>query len=155
MKFIIILMCSAWVLSGCRDDEHEVVWRIDSAPISRRIPVLKSCTNLLWHGEIISKESFLSPPGPSAYRVGCIIPNASQSIRAMQDVETSFVATREDVDLLQIELLTLQNKYDIDSCADIRMRNESLDHVLIQPPCWGKSVYFKDKDVLFVVLYGE
>ena len=72
------IACCILVHAGCGNKEQSLNWRRDVSPIIKRIPVLSCCTNMLWHGEIITKNSFMSPPGPSAYRVCCFIPDASR-----------------------------------------------------------------------------
>ena len=85
LEAISFIACSIALLSGCEDKDQSLKWRNDTAPIVKRIPVLATCTNMLWHGEIITKNSFMSVPGPSAYRVCCFIPDASRVLPLLFD----------------------------------------------------------------------
>lgn len=151
------ISCCSILLSmvmGC-DENPSITWRRDTEPITKRIPVLASCTNMLWHGEIITKDSFMSPAGPSAYRVCCFIPNASQLIHGLPTVESSQAAVIDGIDFLPAEKAMLKSEYKIDPDVDKGMLNEQLTRKLLQPPYWGQSMYFKASDVLCIVLFGE
>jgi len=132
-----------------------ITWRRDTTPIQKRIAMLAHCTNMLWHGEIITKSSFLSPPGPNTYRVCCFIPGASQFIHDLPAVESSQAAVIDGIDFLLAEKAMLKSEYKIDPDVDKGMLNEQLTRKLLQPPYWGQSMYFKASDVMCIVLFGE
>ena len=59
-SFVRYIGCCSILLSitvGCEECNPSIIWRRDVAPIQKRIPALLSCTNMLWHGEIITKDS--------------------------------------------------------------------------------------------------
>lgn len=136
-------------------DNLGITWRRDVAPIQKRIAALASCTNMLWHGEIISKNSFLSPPGPSAYRVCCIIPDASLSIQGITIIESDKDVIHDRIDFLPIEKAMLKSKFKVNPETDTGVLNEQLTHTLLKSPYWGQSIYFKTNDVLCIILFGE
>lgn len=141
------------VKRGC--DNLGITWRRDVAPIQKRIAVLASCTNMLWHGEIITKSSFLNPPLPNTYRICCFIPNASQLIHDLPVIESSHEFVVDGIDFLPAEKVMLKSEYKIDSDVDKGVINEQLTHKLLQSPYRGQSIYFKTSDVLCIVLFGE
>lgn len=154
MSFIVASIISFTI--GCADNEQMMKWRKDVAPILRRMPILAACTNLLWHGEVITKNSFLSPPGPSTYRVCCFIPGASQIISSLQHMSFPVNLSRGDDVFLDDEKEMLKSEYGIDlSTEQFGLRNEQLNRELLQFPYWGECVYFKVKDVLCIIFYGE
>ena len=136
-------------------DNLGITWRRDVAPIQKRIAVLASCTNMLWHGEIITKSSFLNPPLPNTYRICCFIPNASQLIHDLPVIESSHEFVVDGIDFLPAEKVMLKSEYKIDSDVDKGVINEQLTHKLLQSPYRGQSIYFKTSDVLCIVLFGE
>ena len=142
-------------VQDCGYKEMPLTWCEDFTPITKRIPALSSCTNMLWHGEIITKNSLLSVPGPSAYRVCCFIPNASKSILDLSAVEYSQEVIHDGIDFLPAEKAMLKSEFKIDPDSDAGIFNEQLTHKLLQSPYWGQSIYFKTNDVLCIVLFGE
>ena len=60
------IFCFAIVLllQGCgqKGTQSPQILRTDPEPISRRLPELGSLHSVLWSSELISKDSFLSPP---------------------------------------------------------------------------------------------
>lgn len=151
----IIIASSFLILVGCEDNEQPLNWRRDVAPIVKRVPVLSACTNMLWHGEIITKNSFMSPPGPSTYRVCCFIPNASQVLPPLNNKELSKNTSDEDDTFQPEEKVKLKSEFGVDLSMETGMVNERLNRQLLQPPYWGQCIFFKQKDILCIILYGE
>ena len=150
-----ILIFGLAISSGCVGNDRAITWRRDVSPIKKRVKALSVCTNMLWHGEIVTKSSFLSPPGPSTYRVGCFIPNASQIMPSLSDVKFTNGTKSEYVSLLPAESSMLKSEYGIDAYGDTTLLSKQLDNELIRPPCWGQCLYFREKDILLIVFYGE
>ncbi len=137
----------------CEEIKPSITWRRDIAPIQKRIPVLSSCTNMLWHGEIITKDSFMSPAGPSSYRVCCFVPSASRYISSLPSGGNSVAsdATASNLPLESFEKAMLKSEYGIDLATDIWLINEKLNNELLQSPYWGQCVFFVSKDVLCII----
>ena len=49
----------------------------------------------------------------------------------------------------------LKSEYGIDVDLDTKLLCKQLDNEIIQLPYWGQCIFFSEKDVLFVILYGE
>ena len=159
MKIMIvksILIIGIAISSGCVENGQAVTWRRDVAPITKRIKALVGCTNMLWHGEIITNDSFMSPPGPSAYRVGCFVPNASKVMPSLsKNIKPVIEEKSEHASLLPVETAMLKSEYGIDANHDTKLLSKQLGNEIIQLPYRGQCIFFSEKDVLFVVLYGE
>lgn len=158
MKLVTIsfgIACSIAFLAGCDDKDKSPKWRSDTAPIVKRIPVLSTCTNMLWHGEINTKNSFMSVPGPSAYRVCCFIPNASRVLPLLLDKELSTDTSCENDTFQPAEKAMLKSEFGIDFRVETSRVSEQLNRQLLQPPYWGQCIFFKQKDILCIILYGE
>ena len=150
------IACCGILLSmamGCEESRQSTTWRRDLAPIQKRIPVLSSCTNMLWHGEIITKDSFVSPASPSAYRVCCFVPNASQFISSLPCGKASSDTSQNSIPLEPGEKVMLKSEYGIDLAIDAWLINEELNHELLRSPYWGQCAFFSSKDVLCIILY--
>lgn len=152
---ILIILSSNFVIVGCKDGVQSVNWRRDVSPIVKRVPVLSCCTNMLWHGEIITKSSFMSPPGPSAYRVCCFIPSASRVLPSLLDIESSTDVLYENDELQSAEKGMLKSEFGIDLSMEPGIVNEHLNRKLVQPPYWGRCIFFKTKDILCIILFCE
>ena len=155
LEAIGFIACSIALLSGCEDKDQSLKWRNDTAPIVKRIPVLATCTNMLWHGEIITKNSFMSVPGPSAYRVCCFIPDASRVLPLLFDEELSTDTLCESDTFQPAEKTMLKSEFGIDFRVEKSSASEQLNRNLLQSPYWGQCIFFKTKDVLCIILYGE
>ena len=151
----LIVVSGTLVIFGCKDSAQSLNWRRDVSPIIKRVPVLSCCTNMLWHGEIITKNSFMSPPGPSAYRICCFIPNASRVLPSLLDKELSTDTSCEGDTFQSAEKAMLKSEFGIDLGIEVGMMNERLNHELLQSPYWGQCIFFRTKDVLCVILCGE
>lgn len=150
--------CCSILLSvtvGCEESKPSITWRRDVEPIQKRIPVLSSCTNMLWHGEIITRNSFMSPAGPSAYRVCCFVPRASRYIASLPSGGAASDAAENNLPLEPVEKAMLKSEYGIDLAVDTWIINANISHELLSSPCWGQCVFFVSKDVLCIILYGE
>ncbi len=151
-----LIACSVLFFSGCKGKEQRIKWRRDIAPITKRVPALASCTNMLWHGEIITQNSFLSPPGPSSYRVCCFIPDASKVLPSLPKTnDTSNASSHESITFQPTEKDMLKSEYHVNIHADVGVISEQLNRALLQSPYWGECVYFTTGDVLCIVLFGK
>ena len=150
-----VIAYSIVFLAGCEDKEQSLKWRSDVSPIVKRIPSLATCTNMLWHGELITKNSFMSTPGPSAYRVCCFIPDASRVLPSLLDMGPSTDTSPDDAAFQPAELAMLESKYGIDPRIEMGMVNEKVNRKLLQHPYWGQCIFFKAKDILCIIFYGE
>jgi hypothetical protein len=110
---------------------------------------------MLWHGEIITKDSFMSPAGPSAYRVCCFVPSASRYISSLPSGSAASDVTEDNLPLEPVEKAMLKSEYGIDLAVDTWTINANIGHELLHSPYWGQCVFFVSKDVLCIVLYGE
>ena len=157
MKRVIIgvVVVTCIFFEGCKESTQSVNWRSDTGPIVRRIPALSTCTNMLWHGEIISNDSFFSIPGPSAYRICCFIPNASQILPILVGMKFSDNKSLDENTFQPVEKAMLKSKYDIDLCNETYIISKQLNRELLQPQYWGDGMFFKAKDFLWIILYGE
>lgn len=148
-------ICCALIFVGCKDVEHPLIWRSDVAPIVKRIPVLSSCTNMLWHGEVITKNTFMSTPGPSAYRVCCFIPCASTIIPSLQNTTPSADEILDEDTFYDAEKAVLNSRYGIVLGEEKAILNEVLNRELLHSPYWGYAIFFKQRDVLCIIFFGE
>lgn len=140
------------LISGCTGSNEQIHWRKDIAPIVKRVPNLSPCTNMLWHGEIITKNSsIVGVPGPSAYRVACFIPSASCIVPPECLSTLNIVTVFEH--LTASEWKVLKNQYSIDTSSKIKVGNALTRH-FITSPYWGECVYFEEKDLLIILLFG-
>lgn len=152
MKHVVYVI-GCILISGCSDCNEQIHWRTDIAPIVKRVPNLSACTNILWHGEILTKNSLIfSVPGPSAYRVVCFVPSASSFIPPECLSALNVVATIEH--LKEDEWQVVKNLYSIGSSSKIKVGKALTRHFIISP-YWGECFYFEKKDLLIILLFGE
>lgn len=144
-----------FMVVGCVPNNKKLNWRTDNAPIVKRIPQLSNVTNMMWHGEIITKKSFLSVPGPSAYRIMCIIPQASQIIPTQIKDKLEFLAEFDDTFFQLGERDVLKSNYGIDLDCNAQVTSDEFAKSLIKSPYWGQCLYFTEKDVLCIILFGD
>lgn len=151
----ILVVCILILVVGCSQCTDNFNWRKDTAPIVKRIPALSSCTNILWHAEVITKQSMLSVPGPSTYRILCCVPNADIVLTGSLGGEMKFHPEQDQSLFVKAEIERMKIEYGIEVNEQMLLSNDDLTAKLIIPPYWGRCVYFEDKKVLCVVLYGE
>lgn len=73
----IVVVCGMWhYMRSC----DKAIWRKDAEPIITRFPSLATETNLYWKMELLTKQTFFSVPGPSAYRIKCFAYGCSTNL---------------------------------------------------------------------------
>ena len=149
---LLVLVCTCCI---CTLNNRDIKWRTDTAPIVKRIPLFSNCKNILWHGEVITKNSFLTVPGPSAYRIVCFVPQASRVVDALFVAESVSNPEAVCADLSNVERGMLKSRYGVDVNCNPPIVNGMLTETLIRSPYWGQCLYFKGKDVLCTILFGE
>ena len=156
MKVPLFLLVSFFLgNSGCNRTNSSFTWRTDTAPMVKRMPILMNCTNMLWHGELITKNSFFSPPGPSAYRVVCFVPNASGTATTVFGGKLDLKPMTETDLFYPEEKRVLKSQHGIDVDHDRPMTSVTLNEAFIRHPYWGQCVYFKQSDVVCIFMFGE
>ena len=152
IQFIIILVHSIILQVGCVEKNQEVKWLRDTDQMHKIIPALSSCTNMIWYCEALTQNSRFSPPGPTDYRTCCFIPNASKTIHGLQGIEFETDIVVPNFIFLESEKSMLNTEFNIDSNIEIGISGNKLNQELLNLPPGGKSIYFKSKDVLCIVL---
>lgn len=147
------LLCG--YLCGCVEHENKMRWRRDMEPITRRIPLLSSASEMLWHGEIVTRHSFFTPPGPSTYRICCFLPQASRVIPSLPEFDSQVEKFCANALFVGPEVEVLDAEYGINLKLESGIVNAQITNQLLQAPYWGQCIYFKTQDVLVVILYGE
>ena len=103
----------------------------------------------------MSKDSQFSVPGPSAYRIVCFVPNAN---RIFTDIELNALNFHcvEDPNLLkEEEIEKLYADYGIKVNVRALLMNDEFTAKVIVSPYWGKCIYFKEQQLLCIVMFGE
>ena len=79
-----------WVACHKQDDAAPLtpVIRNDVQPIENRFPTLAPVEKTWWEGEITSKNSRISPPGPSQYRMSGYVRLTAENAAAMAQRHT-------------------------------------------------------------------
>ena len=119
------------------------------------MPSLSACTNVLWHSKVITKNSLFSIPGPSAYRILCIIPNASRALPVLLTTKLDLAPVADSLEFNDDEIDMLSSVYGVDIQRESKHKSDGLNEALIKSPYWGGCIYFNEKDMLCVVLFGE
>ncbi|MGN0845713.1 MAG: hypothetical protein ACI4QT_10920 [Kiritimatiellia bacterium] len=71
------------------------------------------------------------------------------------DKELSTGKVCEDVLFQPTEKAMLKSEFGINLDIEVGMMNERLNRELLQSPYWGQCIFFRKKDVLCIILYGE
>lgn len=81
-KYIIIIVAIISIITilFLEKNNPKVVWKTEHEPVISIFPFLNKDNNIIWEAHIISKNSFLSVPGKSAYKFNLYILNASSVI---------------------------------------------------------------------------
>ena len=72
-----------------------------------------------------------------------------------KNIKSAIEGKSEYASLLPVETAMLKSEYGIDVDLDTKLLCKQLDNEIIQLPYWGQCIFFSEKDVLFVILYGE
>lgn len=152
IQYIIIFVISIILQVGCVEKNQEVKWLRDTDSMHKIIPALSSCTNMIWYCEALTQNSRFSPPGPTDYRTCCFIPNASKTIHDLQRIDSETDIVVPNFVFVEHEKSMLKSEFNIDSNMEIGISGNKLNQELLNLPPGGKSIYFKSKDVLCIVL---
>lgn len=157
-KYILLCCCVLFLYCYSKKDTA-IIWRYDTDPIVKRIPVLTKCTDMTWHAEDICNNSFSMVPGKSCYRIFCIIPNSSQYITELKENQNQkeLLPSNHYIEFYDEETNLLKSQYNLDVNADVYTTNlpiiyDSLDyHRMFQ----RRILYFYEKDILIITFYLE
>ena len=158
IKFI-LLCCCILCLYSCFKKDNAIVWRYDRDPMVKRISVLTNCTDVVWHAENITNNSFCIVPGKSCYRIFCFIPNISQYITEFKENQNQkeLLPSNHYIEFYNEETKLLKSQYNLDVNVDVYTTNipiiyDSLNyHRIFQK----RILYFYEKDILIISFYEE